>query len=402
MRYIRKKIWHGFGLVWVMVLVCFGIPITTFAQAIVVPDTYFTAQVLAITEQKINNPILPQPFAKLIDAVEAPLSKSAAENSEIIQKVKVKILQGEQAGRVMEIEQNDTTLVKNLHVAVGEKVVVVKTGLPPNDSYYISDVYRLPTILIVAVIFVLLVVVLARKKGVSALTGLVSSIIILGFFMIPAIVAGKNPIAVTLVSAAAILFISLYLAHGFNRQTTVALVSTLLTLCLSIVLSYVFVRAGHLFGLGTEEANYLQLGALGNLNLQWLLLSGIIIGTLGVLDDITISQVAIVAELQKANSCLSTSELYTRGLAVGKEHIASLVNTLVLAYAGVSLPVFLLFKTSAVAAPLWVVFNSQSIAEEIVRTLVGSITLVLAVPITTWLAAYYFGTHLRRQQLNDR
>lgn len=356
-------------------------------------DTYLVGQVLSITEQKIDNPITPKPFEDLIQSVESGTKNTSDQDQETIQKIKVKIIKGENVGQIIDIDQDNTALIKNLIFTVDEKVVVVKTGQTPNESYYISDVYRLPTLIVVGIIFVVLVVALARKKGLSALGGLFFTIIILSFFMIPGILAGKNPIVVTLLSSGAILFISLYLAHGFNRQTTVALVSTLFTLFLSIIFSYIFVKAGHLFGLGSEEASYLQFGPLETLNLQWLLLSGIIIGTLGVLDDITISQVSIVAELKKANSNLSRGELYSRGLSVGKEHIASLVNTLVLAYAGTSLPVFLLFKTSVVSAPLWAVFNSQTIAEEIVRTLVGSMTLVLAVPITTWLAAYYFSKH---------
>jgi len=146
-----------------------------------------------------------------------------------------------------------------------------------------------------------------------------------------------------------------------------------------------------LFGLGSEESLDLQYGALKNINLQGLLLAGIIIGALGVLDDITTAQTAAVAELKLANAKLSFDELYRRGMAVGKEHITSLVNTLALAYAGASLPMLLLF--TVYQQPLWVTLNSEFVVEEVVRTVVGSLALTVAVPITTFLAAYWFSRH---------
>jgi uncharacterized membrane protein len=142
-------------------------------------------------------------------------------------------------------------------------------------------------------------------------------------------------------------------------------------------------------GNGTEDAFFLQANSL-KINLQGVFLSGIIIGVLGVLDDVTTGQSAAVEELHFANPTLGFSELYRRGLSVGREHIASLVNTLVLAYTGVSFP-FLLLYGSRQLQPLWVTLNGNFIAEEIVRTLVGSSVLVIAVPLTTLLAAYYYG-----------
>jgi len=150
----------------------------------------------------------------------------------------------------------------------------------------------------------------------------------------------------------------------------------------------IFVEGSQLLGLGSEEAMFLQLDPSLTLNLQGLLLSGIIIGTLGVLDDVTASQAAVVDEISKANESLGFKELYKRGLSVGHEHIAALVNTLFLAYAGAALPLFLLFYINK-TQPLWVILNGELIAEEIVRTMVGSSALVLAVPITTALAAYF-------------
>ena len=154
-------------------------------------------------------------------------------------------------------------------------------------------------------------------------------------------------------------------------------------------MAIMFVSAGKLLGLGSEQAFYLQFGSLETVNLQGLLLGGIILGALGVLDDVATTQSATVEELKRANPNLSFQELYRGGSSVGREHITSLVNTLFLAYAGASLPVFLFFLTKK-PQPRGGTLNTEFIAEEVIRTLVGSISLILAVPITTLLAAYYF------------
>jgi uncharacterized membrane protein len=194
---------------------------------------------------------------------------------------------------------------------------------------------------------------------------------------VPRILAGDNPFLTTLVGSIIIVTVSLYLAHGFNHRTSIALLSTSVTLALAIALAVLFVHLAKLFGLGTEDA-YFLIAANQTINLQGLLLGGIIIGTLGVLDDITTAQTAVVAELKRAKPDLSRHELYKRSLTVGHEHIASLVNTLVLAYAGTSLPIFLLFTLNR-TEPIWTILNSEFVAEEIVRTLVGSSALVMSV-----------------------
>ena len=204
----------------------------------------------------------------------------------------------------------------------------------------------------------------------------------------PNIVNGSNPIIVFIVGGFLITFFSIYLGHGFNRRTSIAVLSTIITLVISIILSILAVNWAQLFGLGSEEAFLLQVGDLSGINLKGLLLGGMIIGILGVLDDITTAQSAAVEEIYRANPKLNKKELLKRGLSVGHEHIISLVNTLVLAYAGVSFPLLLLFSQSY--TPTWVLLNSENIVEEIVRTLVGSSALVIAVPITTYLAVIFF------------
>ncbi len=272
----------------------------------------------------------------------------------------------------------------------GDRVVIAKVVYPDQEEpeYYISDTYRLNTLwLIVGILFVL-VIAFARQYGVRAFVGLALSFAVIMGIVVPLILAGKNPLLVSFVGTILIASAGLYIAHGVKARTTIAFTSTLITIAIALLLSWVFVKMAHLFGMGSEEAFYLQFIPGGGINIQGLLLGGIVIGTLGVLDDITTAQAAAVEEIYNANPTFGYAELYRRGSSVGREHIVSLVNTLVLAYTGAALPLLLLFRVYE--RPWWVTLNGEIIMEEVIRMLVGSIALVLAVPITTFLAARYF------------
>jgi len=271
---------------------------------------------------------------------------------------------------------------------IGDRVTVSKFVNHNGETIYaIEDHYRLPAIALIGVFFIFLVVFLARRKGVGSLLGLAVSILALKFAIVPALIGGANPIMATLLGSFGIATVSMLLAHGFNQNTVLSLISTLATLLVGTGLATIFIRLAKLSGLGSEGAFYLTASGT-NFDYSGLLLGAIIIGMLGVLDDVTTAQTAAVAELKKANSSFTTQELYRRGIAIGREHIASLVNTLVLAYAGVGLPLFLLFTLNT-NQPLWVTINGEPIAEEVIRTLAGSSALILAVPISTWLAAQW-------------
>ncbi len=313
------------------------------------------------------------------------------EGSAIVQNVLVRIESGLKKG--VEISAQNAILTNMQEGRVlrdGDRVVVVESYGIDGRSYAVIDSYRLSSLGILALIFIVCVWFFGRIRGLSSLLGLTFSIGVLIFFIVPQILHGRDPFLISVIGSLIIAFVSLYLAHGFNRRTSLALVSTVITLIFSALCSILFVTVAKLFGTGTEEALYLQIGQTENINLQGLLLGGIIIGIMGVLDDITTAQTAAVDEISKANPSLSVRELYVRGLSVGKEHIASLVNTLALAYAGVSLPLFLLFIVNK-GQPLWVIVNGENIAEEIVRTLVGSSALIIAVPVATFLAARWYG-----------
>lgn len=270
----------------------------------------------------------------------------------------------------------------------GDKVVVVETHYGETEEYTLVESYRLPALLGLVIGLVALAVVFAGKKGAFALVGLAATLVIVMGWIVPGVIAGKSPLLMSYTGAIGILLSSLYIAHGFTRRTSLAVVSTVITLHLALGLSFVAVELSKLMGMGSDDATSLAFGALANVDLKGLLLGAIVIGVLGVLDDITTAQTAVVAELHDANSRLSFRELYQKGLSVGKEHIASLINTLVIAYIGTAFPILLILATSP--TPLWVTLNNEFMAEEIVRSLVGSMTLIVAVPISTGFAAWFY------------
>ena len=352
-----------------LITILLVLPNGVFAQEIVTstdtelpPEQYFPGTVLEILEERHEDVGL---------GVESRL-----------QTVAVELADGEFDGEVVAIEYGSVTDDQALEV--GQQVVVLA---PPNVDMLIFDRYRLPALGAILVAFVVLAVVFAGWRGVSSLAGLAVSILILALFTVPQIMAGKSPLLISFISDVAIALISIYLAHGFKRRTSVAVVSTLITTLIAMVAARLVVDWAGLTGIGSEEAFYLQTSPTTGINLRGLLLGGIIIGALGVLDDITTSQAAAVEEIWKADPTVSRQELYRRGASVGKEHITSLVNTLALAYVGASLPALLLF--TVYQRPWWVVANTEAIAEEVIRTLVGSLALMVAVPITTFLAAIW-------------
>lgn len=217
-----------------------------------------------------------------------------------------------------------------------------------------------------------------------ALVSMGFTVVVLVGFVAPSVLDGNDPLLVSVVACSLIAFASLFLTHGLNPTTAVALAGTLGALGLTLVVAWWFFDAAAFSGTATGEGLTLPF-VLDNVNLSSLLLGGAMIGTLGALDDITITQVATIAELHRHNPDLSRSELLRSGIRVGREHIASTVNTLMLAYVGASMPLLLLFAVST--QPLAMVANSEVIAIEIARTFAGSIGLIAAVPVTTALAA---------------
>lgn len=302
----------------------------------------------------------------------------------------VRLLSGSSAGREVQVENVALQQRAGLLLHKGEHVVVQRIPLPDRaDQYMLREKFRLPAIIGAVGVFLLLGVLTGGWTGIRALAGLAVSVGVLIGGVMPRILAGENPLLVCTLGAAVIAGISLYLAHGWNRRTSIALLSTMLTLVCSVLMALLAVHVTGLLGMGSEEAVFLLQGPLSGIQLRGLLLGGMIVGTLGVLDDITTAQTAAIDELSKANPLLGFAELYRAGSSIGREHIASLINTLALAYAGASMPLLLLFAVDD-DTPWWVILNSEFLAEEVIRTLVGSASLLVAVPIATSLAARAF------------
>ena len=275
----------------------------------------------------------------------------------------------------------------------GDAVVVgAAVDQPIESRYELIDQQRAWPLFALALTFALAVVALSRWRGLAALGSLALSVLILIVFVLPALLDGKPPLAVAVVGASAIMIVTLYLSHGISLRTSVSLLGTLISLSLTGLLGLLFTSVGRFTGLGDDSAPYLA--ALGlNIDLRGLLLAGLVIGALGVLDDVTVTQTAAVWELAYADPAASRRTLYSAGLRIGREHVSAAVNTLVLAYAGASLPLLLLFVGSG-QGPLDTV-TTELVAQEVVRALVGGLGIVAAVPITTLVAALAVGERTR-------
>ena len=297
--------------------------------------------------------------------------------------VQVRLDEGSDAGVLVSQVSGDNATARS---EVGDGVVLIRSPgqVPLAERYQLSDVQRGRPLAVLAALFAFAVVALGRWKGLRALAGLGISLVVLVTWLVPALLAGRPPILTAIVGAGAVMLVVLLLAHGPNVRTATAIVGTAASLLLTLGLASAFVQAASLSGVTSDEATYVQV-LFGGLDLRGLLLAGIVIGALGILDDVTVTQVSTVYELRAANPVMPSRELYGAGLRVGRDHVASLVNTLLLAYAGASLPLVVIFTTSGEG--LIGSLTNGVLAQEVVRTLVGSIGLVAAVPLTTALAA---------------
>lgn len=257
-------------------------------------------------------------------------------------------------------------------------------GADNRVNYVFYEFQRETPLLLLAGAFALTVLVIGRRHGLRALAALILSMGILVKFMLPAIIAGRSPLLVALVGACGVMFLVMYLSHGVSARTTTAVLGTICSLAITGLLSWLAVTAAHFTGLAGGEAAYVRATA-GQIDLKGLLLAGIIIGSLGVIDDVTVTQASAVWELHAANPDRGVTANFQAAMRIGRDHIASAVNTLAFAYAGASLPLMILLSQNR--TPLGEVLNGEPVATELVRMLAGSIGLMAAVPITTFLAA---------------
>jgi uncharacterized membrane protein len=315
----------------------------------------------------------------------------------ITQNLTLKILDKDKNGEIIVVENGGGTDLQESQIyKKGDVLVVVRTMVGDNEQYYIQDRYRLPGLLGMLVFFLILTVIFAGRQGIGSMIGLIASVAVLVGYLVPSLLGGQNPVLVTFIASFTIITLTIFVSHGFRTRTFIAFVSMNLTLILAYGISAIFVYLAQMFGVGSEDTFYLASVVNADLDLRGILLAGVIVGMLGVLDDVTVAQAATIDEIKRANPKTKFKQLYSAGMSVGRDHIASLVNTLALAYVGSSLPLFLLLYINSSNIPIWVTLNSEFIGQELIRTLSGSIAIILAVPITSLIAAKVFDKYVHK------
>ncbi|MGA1047369.1 MAG: YibE/F family protein [Minisyncoccia bacterium] len=315
----------------------------------------------------------------------------------ITQNLTLKILDKDKKGKIIVVENGGGTDLQESQIyKEGDVLVVVQTMVGDKDQYYIQDRYRLPGLLGMGLFFVGLALIFAGKQGIGSMLGLIASVGVLLGYLVPSLLGGQNPVLVTFIASFTIITLTIFVSHGFRVRTFISFFSMNITLILAYIISAIFVYLAQMFGVGSEDTFYLASITNVDLDLRGILLAGVIVGMLGVLDDVTVAQAATIDEIKRANPKTKFKQLYRAGMSVGRDHIASLVNTLALAYVGSSLPLFLLLYINSSNVPIWVTLNSEFIGQELVRTLSGSIAIILAVPITSWIAAKVFDKYIHK------
>jgi uncharacterized membrane protein len=312
---------------------------------------------------------------------------SQGEFSQTYQRLNLRLLEGYLAGREVEVEHGLLGFTnESRRFKPGDRVLVQRArGLESEDSFLVTDYVRTAPMLWLTLLFVAATLLLSGWQGVRSLLGMGVSLLVIAGFIVPQILSGRAPVLVAIGGSVVMMGISLYLVYGWNRKTHVAVAGLFVSLVLTGVLALWSVSWTRLSGFGAEEASFLQAAGF-QIDTRGLLLAGIIIGTLGALDDIAVGQSSTIFEVHKASPALGWRALFGHGMSVGRDHIAAMVNTLLLAYVGAALPLLLLF--SVFSEPLAITLNREIVAEEIIRTLVGSLGLLAGVPLTTALAAF--------------
>jgi uncharacterized membrane protein len=265
-------------------------------------------------------------------------------------------------------------------LTTGDGVRVQRAAAGSDQRYAFADVDRRMPMLWLAIGFAVLAAIVARWRGLLALAGVALSVVLVVVFLVPAMLAGSDPVLVSLVAALAVMLVTLLLTYGFAAQSLAAALGIGLSLLLAAVVGHVMVGAAHLDGRTGE----LPVSTLG-VSLQGIVLAGMVVGALGVLTDMAVSQASAVTALRSADPDLGPRGLYRGAFAIGRDHLAATIHTLVLAYVGAALPLILVLRQGHVGVTD--ALNGQIVAEPVVATLVGAIALVAAVPLTTALAA---------------
>ena len=324
--------------------------------------------------------------ARVVEVLEEGILDQG-EVSQPYQLLRLEVTSGSLSGQELTVEYGSLVFTNESRLfRKGDRVLVERTRtMEGDDTFHVTDYVRTGPLLWLTLLFIAATLLLSGWQGLRSLMGMGVSLAVILIFIVPQILAGRNPLVIAIVGSVVMMGISLYLVYGWDSKTHVAVCGLLLSLIVTGLLAVWSVNWARLSGFGAEEAGFLQIAGV-QLDTRGLLLAGIIIGTLGALDDIAIGQSSTIFELSKANPSLTWQELFKHGMTVGRDHIAAMVNTLLLAYVGAALPLVLMF--SVFTESLGVTVNREIIAEEIVRTLVGSLGLLAGVPLTSLIAAY--------------
>lgn len=342
------------------------LPIVTFAQGELVQDTVTIekARVLEVTNE----------HTEIIPGTDTPAK---------VQTLKAEVLGGSEKGKVVTFNNDYTQLNKGDIFYIRH----ITNDLDATDYWTVADAYRLDVLWILLGVFLVLLFVFGGIQGLRGLASLIGSLVLIFYVLLPGILSGYSPILVSTGVASLIIIAGSYITHGFNKTTSAAILGMIATVVITGLAAHLAIDAGQLSGYTEEEAVYLNFDTRGNIDMVGLLFGGIMIGLLGVLYDIAISQAIAVEELLRAGKHMTRLEIYKRAIRIGREHIGALVNTLAIAYVGVALPLLLLIQNSSTMS-LDSMLNGEMFATEAVRILIGSIGLILGVPITTLIASY--------------
>ena len=359
--------------------------INFFQHMLHLKDYYSSMKKILITILLMGAPFL-FAFAQISETEDLPL---VPEDMQYVQAKVIDSQVDEQGYKIYYAELKDGKIIEvdsyGEPVEIGSRIFL--QYFPDEDLYNFITVNRNTSVIALFVIFVGSILLLARKKGVRSLLSLTASFLLLFFGLVPLLLNGYDPILTSLFFGLAVLFLSIFVTHGFNWQSFVSFLGSVTSILIAIILLSIISDTTLLTGLINEHVQYLSFEVGDTVNLVRLISASIIIGILGVLDDITITQVAVVRELSSDNT-LSKKNIFTKALNVGKDHIASLVNTLVFAYVGATLP--LIMFIALLKVPIVVLLSQEFIFVEIARSLIGAIALTIAVPVTTWLAVFVF------------
>lgn len=317
--------------------------------------------------------------------VEVIRDQSAGQS--VDQTLRIKILEGDEKGK--------ETTIDNNYIALG-KGDVFYLDVGGTSPYSIVDIYRLPVLYFYIGLFVLCVLLFGGAQGIRGLFALVGSFIFIGYLLLPGILHGYSPILVSIGVASLIIVLGSYITHGFNKTTTSAVVGMIMAIVFTGLLASSAVHFAHLSGYGSEESTYLAVQTKGAIDFAGVLLGGIVIGLLGILYDAGISQAVAVEELHHAAPHLTKTAIYQKALRIGREHIGALVNTLFIAYVGAALPLLLLFYNFGI--DINQIINQELFATEIIRAVVGSIGLILAIPITTLISVLFLVKDVKEKE----